>query len=108
MAGLQMETISLVMDGILITIAVWMALTARKISLGGAVGKTVSHVVWGAVILGLAHAIETILTDFFHVPHKLNEFVHRSIILVGFLMLGWGIKGLAESIIAARKAAAKS
>ncbi|MEO5660121.1 MAG: hypothetical protein ABIQ90_10025 [Polaromonas sp.] len=90
------------LDGILILTSIWMAILASRLSLGGALGKTVGLVVWGAIVLGLAHATETTFDLVFDMPTPLNEFTHRLIILVGFVLLSAGLRSLALSIRSAK------
>jgi hypothetical protein len=97
-AGLNLGMVSLGFDLLLLLIGVVMAFAASKIPSVGAIGKTVRSVVIGAMILGLAHLIETGLTEMFKVETELNEIIHRVIILIGFGFLYFGIKGLADSL----------
>lgn len=86
------------MDVLLLLVSFWMAFTARKMNMGGAVGKTISLVVYGAVVLGLAHLAETILSGVFNVPNDLNELIHRIIVLTGFILLTVGLRSLGQSM----------
>jgi hypothetical protein len=92
------ELINTTMDFILLIVSFWMALTARKMNMGGAVGKTISLVVYGAIVLGLAHLAETILSNFFNVPNDPNELIHRGIVLLGFILLTVGLRSLGQSL----------
>jgi hypothetical protein len=92
------ELINTIMDFILLLVSFWMALTARKMNMGGAVGKTISLVVYGAVVLGLAHLTETILSTFFNIPNDVNELIHRNIVLLGFILLTVGLRSLGQSL----------
>jgi hypothetical protein len=94
----SLELFNTTMDFILLLVSFWMALTARKMNMGGAVGKTISLVVYGAVVLGLAHLTETILSGFFNVPNEANELVHRAIVLLGFILLTVGLRSLGQSL----------
>ena len=85
------------MDVVLLLVSFWMALTARKMNMGGAVGKTISLVVYGAVVLGLAHLTETLLSTLFDIPHEVNEMIHRVIVLIGFVLLTVGLRSLGRS-----------
>jgi hypothetical protein len=92
------------MDLILLLTSFWMAFTARRMSLGGAVGKTVNMVVFGAVVLGLAHLIETGLALASpELAAQYGELIHRGIILVGFILLTMGLSSLATSLGKMRK-----
>ncbi len=80
---------NIILDVILIVAAIWMVLTVRGI--GGVVGKTLTYIVIGAVILGLAHFQATLTGDLFG---SLNGTVHRVVVLVGFLVLVLGFRQL--------------
>jgi hypothetical protein len=92
------ELINTTMDFLLLVVSFWMAFTARKMNMGGAVGKTISLVVYGAVVLGFAHLAETILSGFFNVPNDANELIHRCIVLLGFVLLTVGLRSLGQSL----------
>jgi hypothetical protein len=96
--GLPYESINLAFDILLVFIGFVMAFAATKIPSVGAIGKTVRNVVIGAVILGFAHLIETGISSIFKIDNELNELIHRSIILVAFAFLYFGIKGLSDSL----------
>jgi hypothetical protein len=92
------ETINTIMDVVLLIVSFWMAYTAKRMNMGGAIGKTINMVVYGAIVLGLAHLTETILADFFKVPNDLNELIHRTIVLLGFVLLTFGLSSLGRSV----------
>ena len=54
------ETINTVMDVVLLLVSFWMAYTAKKMNMGGAIGKTVSMVVYGAIVLGFAFVLQSL------------------------------------------------
>ncbi len=97
-SGSGFELINSVMDFVLLMVSFWMAYTAKQMKVGGAVGKTVSMVVYGAVVLGFAHLAETLLSGYFQVPNTLNELIHRGIVLVGFILLTVGLNSLGQSL----------
>lgn len=107
--GLPYESINLAFDVLLVFVGVVMAFAAAKIPSLGAIGKTVRNVVIGAIILGFAHLIETGISSIFKIDNDLNELIHRSIILLAFSFLYFGIKGLSDSLgkLRAPAAAAK-
>jgi hypothetical protein len=104
-AGMDLGMVSLGFDLLLLAIGVVMAFAASKIPSVGAIGKTVRYVVIGALILGMAHLIETGLTEVFKINTELNEVIHRVVILLGFGFLYYGIKGLADSLNKMRSSA---
>ena len=94
----DLDFFNLGLDLILIALSVWMALTARTMAVGGAVGKTVNLVVAGAIVLGLAHLIETLVANFTGLSFEQNELIHRLIILFGFVCLAIGMRSLGQSL----------
>lgn len=89
---------SYALDFVLIAAGFWMATTARQMQMRGAVGSTLRQVSIGAVVLGFAHLIETVLFEVFDVGTEANELVHRVIILVGFLFIANGLRQFARSL----------
>jgi hypothetical protein len=79
-----------ILDVILILASVWMLISVRGI--GGIMGKTLSLVIAGAIILGMAHLIADAGTGLFHLAGPLNNFIHRLIVLVGFILLALGFR----------------
>lgn len=89
------DIMNIALDVILILAAIWMVLTVRGI--GGAVGRTLTFIVIGTVILGVAHLQSTItgrmgLFVFDGVDY--DSTVHRFVVLLGFLVLVFGFRQL--------------
>jgi hypothetical protein len=89
---LDLGTINLILDFVLVAAAVWMVIVVRGI--GGIVGRSLNLIVAGAIVLGIAHLVAT-----FAGPGKLslfdattNNFVHRLIVLIGFVLLVYGFR----------------
>ena len=64
---------------------------------GGAVGKTLTYIVIGTVILGVAHLQATItgrLDTFVFDGVDYNGTVHRVVVLLGFVVLVMGFRQL--------------
>ncbi len=97
---------SYTLDFVLIAAGFWMANTARQMQMRGAVGSTLRQVSIGAVVLGFAHLIETVLFEVFDVGTEANELVHRVIILIGFLFIANGLRQFARSLKSLIKAKA--
>lgn len=91
------------LDFILIVAGVWMAFTARRLQMSGVMGATVRQVAIGAVILGFAHLIETLMFHLLDLPAEVNELVHRVIILVGFVFITNGLRQFAASLQALKR-----
>lgn len=88
--------ISIFFDVVLLLVGFWMALTVAKLRLGGAISNTITRIVTGSIILGLAHLAETVLHKF-GVSTDLNEVIHRLLILIGFAWLALGIQSLVNT-----------
>ena len=89
-----LSTLNVVMDVVLVLAGLWMVWTVRGI--GGIVGSSLTLIVSGAIILGFAHLIATLgsaayLNIF---DANTNNFVHRIIVLIGFIVLVFGFRRL--------------
>jgi hypothetical protein len=90
------STINIVLDVVLVVAAIWMVITVR--GLGGIVGRSLNLVTIGAVILGVAHLLSTVLkatTTLGDTP-PLESMIHRLIVLVGFIVLVVGFQQIRE------------
>ena len=91
----QVDIVNIVLDIILILASLWMVMTVRDV--GGAVGRTLTYIVIGTVILGVAHLQATItgnLDVFTFNGTDYNGTVHRIVVLVGFIVLVIGFRQL--------------
>lgn len=89
---MDLSSVNLVLDFVLVAAAVWMVIVVRGI--GGIVGRSLNLIVAGAIVLGVAHLVAT-----FAGPGQLaifdgatNNFVHRLIVLAGFVLLVFGFR----------------
>lgn len=89
---MDISTVNLILDFVLVVASVWMVIVVRGI--GGIVGRALSLIVLGAIVLGVAHLVAT-----FAGPGQLNifdgptnNFVHRLIVLAGFVLLVFGFR----------------
>jgi hypothetical protein len=80
-----METISLVLDIILVIAAVAAYLARPRI--GGELVRGMQLLTIGILILGLAHLIETMLFVLFNIGTEFNEIVHRLLVAGGFIFV---------------------
>jgi hypothetical protein len=86
---MDLKIVNYGLDVILIIASIWMLVSVRGI--GGIMGQTLTMIIVGAVILGLAHLIADValLLKF---DATLNNFVHRLIVLIGFALLALGFR----------------
>jgi hypothetical protein len=91
-------TVNLILDVVLVLAAIWMVITVR--GLGGIVGRSLNLVTIGAVILGMAHLLSTILKRTTLLGESVNapleSMVHRLVVLVGFIVLAVGFQQIRE------------
>ena len=90
-------TINPVLDVILVLAAIWMVITVR--GLGGIVGRSLNLITLGAVILGVAHLLSTVLkvaVPAIVQPPALESMIHRLIVLAGFVVLVFGFRRIRE------------
>ena len=92
-----MDKLNLLFDMVLIVASIWMVRVARSSGLGGAVGNGLQLITFGAIVLGMAHLSETLTFEVFHLKDlALGEFLHRIIILAGFVLLTLGFQQFAR------------
>lgn len=89
-----MATVNLVLDIILVLASIWMVATVS--GLGGIVGRTLSLITIGAVVLGLAHLLATLMHRFVPMESSLESFIHRVVVLLGFVLLVIGLGRIRE------------
>lgn len=91
--NMQLSTVNIVMDFILVAASIWMVIVVRGI--GGIVGRSLNMIVAGAIVLGFAHLIATFAgPDYLKIfPDGVtNNFFHRIIVLLGFILLVMGFR----------------
>lgn len=94
MSSETFSTLNVVLDIVLVVASIWMILAARGV--GGVFGRTLTLIVVGAIILGIAHLLATFGTQVLHWDGALNNFVHRLVVLAGFVFLVFGFQNLSE------------
>jgi len=82
------STMNVILDIILILASLWMVWEVRGI--GGIMGRTLTFIVIGAVILGFAHLQATLTAGVF----EYNTTIHRAVVLLGFIFLVVGFRQL--------------
>ncbi len=85
-----MTIINPILDVVLILAAVWMVITVR--GLGGIIGRGLSLITIGTVILGIAHLLQTLLHPIITWDAPTEAFAHRVIVLAGFVVLILGFR----------------
>lgn len=91
-----MDYIIIGLDIILILTSFWMIYVVRQSQFGGVLGATLQAVVLGALLLGLAHAMETIMIEVLSMGIEITELIHRLMVLFGFALLIFGFQQLAK------------
>jgi hypothetical protein len=87
-------TANIILDFVLVGAALWMVIAVRGV--GGIFGRTLTLIVIGAIILGFAHLMATFTSSVLHWDGPSNNFVHRLIVLAGFVVLVFGFRQLSE------------
>ena len=87
-----METANIILDLVLVAAAIWMVVTVRGV--GGIVGRTLSLITVGAIVLGLAHFLATWQHKLLPIasPAGAEALIHRVIVLLGFILLAAGFR----------------
>lgn len=89
--------INIILDIVLVLAAIWMVITVR--GLGGIVGRSLNLVTIGALILGIAHLLSTVLKQLVPAitqPAALEAMIHRLVVLAGFVVLVVGFQRISE------------
>ena len=84
---LKMPTVNTTLDVVLIVAAVWMVIVVR--GLGGVIGKGLNWITIGALVLGIAHLLDTLMRGIIGTgwDGPTYSFAHRLIVLAGFVIL---------------------
>jgi hypothetical protein len=97
--SMNMSTVNVILDIVLIAASFWMVFTVR--GLGGVIGRGLNMITIGAVILGIAHLLATgvqlldgTMGDMLKPADE--GFVHRIIVLVGFIVLVAGFRRIEQ------------
>ncbi len=85
-----MSNVNFGLDFVLLAAAIWMVLAVRGV--GGIVGRTLSLITVGAIVLGLAHLVTTLQHRLFPIEASMESFIHRVIVLIGFVLLVFGFQ----------------
>ena len=85
-----MATTNIILDLVLVAAALWMVATVRGV--GGIVGRTLTLITAGAIVLGLAHFLATWQHRLLPIESSTEAFIHRVIVLAGFVLLVAGFR----------------
>jgi hypothetical protein len=91
---MDFATLNIIFDIVLVVASIWMIIAVRGV--GGIFGRTLNLIVAGAIILGIAHLLATLGTRVLGIEGNLNQFIHRIIVLIGFVVLVYGFRQLQE------------
>lgn len=80
---------NIALDIVLILLSLWCVYAVRGV--GGVVGRTLTYIVIGTVILGVAHFQASMTAELLG---QWNAPIHRVVVLVGFIFLGFGFRQL--------------
>ncbi len=94
MDAATLSNLNFIFDFVLVAAAIWMIIAVRGV--GGIFGRTLSWIVAGAIILGIAHLLATLGTRVLNIEGNLNQLIHRLIVLAGFVVLVVGFRQLQE------------
>lgn len=84
------KTLNFILDFVLIAASIWMLLSVRGI--GGIVGQSLTLIIAGAIVLGLAHLLATLASQILGWDATFNNFIHRLVVLLGFILLAFGFQ----------------
>ena len=82
-----MQTVNTTLDVVLILAAIWMVIVVR--GLGGIIGRGLNWITVGALVLGIAHLLDTVMRAVIGTGWDAAtfSFAHRIVVLAGFVVL---------------------
>ena len=82
----KMATVNTIFDFVLILLAIWMVIVVR--GLGGVIGRGLNWITVGALVLGIAHLLDTFLRTLpLGWDGTTYSFAHRIVVFAGFVLL---------------------
>jgi membrane-bound acyltransferase YfiQ involved in biofilm formation len=87
-----MENITILFDTCIALLSIWVLF--KLIGYGGNIGKSLSQIGYGIVIIGISQAVETMGLMFIDKNVFDIHIIHRSILVIGFSLVAWGFKNL--------------
>ena len=89
-----MQNLTILFDVLIALLSLWVL--SKLIGYGGSIGKSLSQVGYGIVIIGFSQVVETLGLIFIDSNVFDIHIVHRSILATGFFLVAWGFKNLME------------
>ena len=91
-----MQTVNTVLDFVLIAAAIWMVVVVR--GLGGIIGRGLNWITVGALVLGIAHLLDTAMRQVIGAGWDAAtfSFAHRIVVLAGFVVLIVGFQQIRD------------
>ncbi len=90
-----MENITILFDILIALLSLWVLF--KLIGHGGTIGKTLSLVGYGIVVIGFSQIIETVGLIFFNENVFDVHIIHRSILTLGFFIVAFGFKKMMDN-----------
>ena len=87
-----MENITIFFDVLIALLSIWVLF--KLIGYGGDIGKSLSQVGYGIVIIGISQLVETFGLVLLNTDISTIEITHRFILAIGFFFVAWGFKNL--------------
>ncbi|MFC1614951.1 hypothetical protein ACFL22_00105 [Patescibacteria group bacterium] len=87
---MNIETINFILDITLMFMSVWMIWYV--VGFGGFVNRAFKYIAWGGFFMGIAHLQESLFLQFFDMSLEVDEFIHRVIVFIGFVLLVIGFR----------------
>ncbi len=89
-----MEILAIIFTLIIIVLSVW--ILSKLIGRGGFIGKALSKIGYGTVIIGFSQVIETSEFNFFNIGASMMQLLHHFIFIIGLSLIAWGFKDLMD------------
>ncbi|MCX6753499.1 MAG: hypothetical protein NTV03_00340 [Candidatus Nomurabacteria bacterium] len=87
-----MENITILFDVFIAILSLWVLF--KLLGYGGSIGRSLSQVGYGIVIIGFSQIVETFGLIFLDKNVFDVHIVHRSILTIGFFLVAWGFGSL--------------
>ena len=83
--------INLILDIIITALSVWIAIVALK-GIGGLIGSAINSIGAAILIICIAFISKALLYRLTDLDLATQELFHRSIVLLGFMLMGYGFQ----------------